>query len=424
MPELILERSDGPGRGRLAGLFDDAAVAGSSPPRGGRRFDGGGRSNVDNPAKNIASAATRFARPFAALLAGAAVLVPAGVALAEALSPEQALEHFKVADGFQVELVASEPEVRQPVTMTFDDRGRMWVIQYLQYPDARGLEAGRGRSLPAHQVRPRARAASAGSARGRPDHDSGRHRRRRPRRPGQGFRRRVESRLGPGAGQRRRLRRRRPPTCCSIPIATATTCPTATRRCLLNGFGLEDAHAVVNSLQWGPDGWLYGAQGSTVTADIRGIGFQQGHVALSPGHEAVRAVLRRGRQHLGPRFRSPRQRASPAPTTASASACTRCKAATTSKAFPSTGRCTILTPTATSNTATTRGTAAATSPAAASSIRAAPFPPRSTTPTSAPTCSPTPSTTARSSRAAPRSRPATSAHCSKPTTSGSVRSIA
>ena len=31
-----------------------------------------------------------------------------------------------------------------------------------------------------------------------------------------------------------------------------------------------------NSLQWGPDGWLYGAQGSTVTANIRGIEFQQG----------------------------------------------------------------------------------------------------------------------------------------------------
>src|SRR5262249_23945558 len=36
------------------------------------------------------------------------------------------------------------------------------------------------------------------------------------------------------------------------------------------------AHAVVNSMQWGPDGWLYGAQGSTVTAKIRGLEFQQG----------------------------------------------------------------------------------------------------------------------------------------------------
>src|SRR5207248_2889241 len=45
---------------------------------------------------------------------------------------------------------------------------------------------------------------------------------------------------------------------------------------LLTGFGMEDAHSVANSLTWGPDGWLYGCQGSTVTAKIRGIEFQQG----------------------------------------------------------------------------------------------------------------------------------------------------
>ena len=45
---------------------------------------------------------------------------------------------------------------------------------------------------------------------------------------------------------------------------------------LLTGFGMDDAHAFANSLTWGPDGWLYGAQGSTATAEIRGIGFQQG----------------------------------------------------------------------------------------------------------------------------------------------------
>ena len=45
---------------------------------------------------------------------------------------------------------------------------------------------------------------------------------------------------------------------------------------LLSGFGMEDAHAFANSLQWGPDGWLYGAQGSTVTAHVRGLEFQQG----------------------------------------------------------------------------------------------------------------------------------------------------
>ena len=36
----------------------------------------------------------------------------------------------------------------------------------------------------------------------------------------------------------------------------------------LQGFGLEDTHSVVNSLHWGPDGWLYAAQGSTVTGHV------------------------------------------------------------------------------------------------------------------------------------------------------------
>ena len=29
----------------------------------------------------------------------------------------------------------------------------------------------------------------------------------------------------------------------------------------LSGFGIQDTHSVANSLQFGPDGWLYGCQG-------------------------------------------------------------------------------------------------------------------------------------------------------------------
>ncbi|MEX0585572.1 MAG: PVC-type heme-binding CxxCH protein, partial [Pirellulales bacterium] len=36
----------------------------------------------------------------------------------------------------------------------------------------------------------------------------------------------------------------------------------------LQGFGFEDTHSVANSLRWGPDGWLYGGQGSTVSGNI------------------------------------------------------------------------------------------------------------------------------------------------------------
>jgi putative membrane-bound dehydrogenase-like protein len=37
----------------------------------------------------------------------------------------------------------------------------------------------------------------------------------------------------------------------------------------LSGFGLEDTHAVASNLTWGPDGWLYGTQGSTCTAKVK-----------------------------------------------------------------------------------------------------------------------------------------------------------
>src|SRR6185436_13282206 len=62
-------------------------------------------------------------------------------ASAQAPSPQEALRHMKVADGFEVKLFASEPEIRQPLTLCFDERGRMWVIQYLQYPTPAGLKA-------------------------------------------------------------------------------------------------------------------------------------------------------------------------------------------------------------------------------------------------------------------------------------------
>src|SRR5262252_7148168 len=57
-----------------------------------------------------------------------------------ALDPQQSLNKMQVADGLEVKLVANEPEIRKPLSITFDGRGRMWVIQYLQYPAPAGLK--------------------------------------------------------------------------------------------------------------------------------------------------------------------------------------------------------------------------------------------------------------------------------------------
>ncbi len=81
-----------------------------------------------------------------------------------------------VADGFAVDLVAAEPHVRQPVCIEFDDRGRLWVVQYLQYPNPAGLKRVKVDRYSRTGLRPRTRTAAAQSERGRPHHDSGRHR--------------------------------------------------------------------------------------------------------------------------------------------------------------------------------------------------------------------------------------------------------
>ena len=56
-----------------------------------------------------------------------------------ALTPAESLKLLHPAEGYAVELAASEPVVRQPIDMSFDDRGRLWVVQYLQYPFPAGV---------------------------------------------------------------------------------------------------------------------------------------------------------------------------------------------------------------------------------------------------------------------------------------------
>jgi hypothetical protein len=61
-------------------------------------------------------------------------------AWAQGYKPDEAPGRMKVPAGLEVELVAAEPMVRQPVAIEFDNAGRLWVIQYLQYPNPEGLK--------------------------------------------------------------------------------------------------------------------------------------------------------------------------------------------------------------------------------------------------------------------------------------------
>ncbi|HZE98768.1 MAG TPA: PVC-type heme-binding CxxCH protein [Planctomycetota bacterium] len=50
------------------------------------------------------------------------------------LSPEDALKAFSIAPGFRIDLVAAEPDVRDPVAMAFDEDGRIYVAEMADYP--------------------------------------------------------------------------------------------------------------------------------------------------------------------------------------------------------------------------------------------------------------------------------------------------
>src|SRR5437660_12479351 len=51
-------------------------------------------------------------------------------------TPANELKTFHVPPGFEVQLVASEPDIHKPLNMAFDDRGRLWVTDTLEYPFA------------------------------------------------------------------------------------------------------------------------------------------------------------------------------------------------------------------------------------------------------------------------------------------------
>ncbi len=67
---------------------------------------------------------------------------------APALSPAEALKTFKVAPGFRIELVASEPLIGDPVAMAFGPDGRLWVVEmkgYMHDVDGHGEDLKVGR---------------------------------------------------------------------------------------------------------------------------------------------------------------------------------------------------------------------------------------------------------------------------------------
>lgn len=155
---------------------------------------------------------------------------PAPVALAEAVGK------MSFPEGFKVTLFAGEPDVVQPIAMTTDERGRLWVIECLSYPswtngvsedrvvifedkdgdgkfDSKTVFLNNGRNL-------------TGIA------------------------------LGFGGVYLCSL-----PNFIFVPDRNHDDQPDGPPEILLDGWDIESKHNAFNGLTWGPDGWLYGCNG-------------------------------------------------------------------------------------------------------------------------------------------------------------------
>src|SRR5437667_541765 len=149
-----------------------------------------------------------------------------------ALSPEEAQKKFMVPDGFEVRLFAAEPDVVNPVAMTWDERGRLWVLELYEYP--LGAPVGT-------KPRDRIKILEDTDNDGRADKVTV---------FADGLNLATGLALGNGGvyvGQAPDLLFLRD---------TDGDDKADSREIVKTGFGLEDRHELLNGFTWGPDGWM------------------------------------------------------------------------------------------------------------------------------------------------------------------------
>jgi putative membrane-bound dehydrogenase-like protein len=198
------------------------------------------------------------------------------------LTPGESLARFKTPDDLEIELVLSEPTIGQPLSIKFDERGRLWLVEYLQYPNPAGLTmVSRDKFLrtvydkvpppPPHHFKGADRISIHEDTDGDGVYDKHKM-------FVDGLN--IVTSVARGRGGVWVLN---PPYLLFYPDRDGDDVPDGDPEVHLEGFGLEDSHSVVNNLRFGPDGWLYAAQGSTVTGAVRRPGQDDKQITHSMG---------------------------------------------------------------------------------------------------------------------------------------------
>jgi putative membrane-bound dehydrogenase-like protein len=153
-----------------------------------------------------------------------------------ALSPAEAIKKMQVPAGFHVELVIAEPDLVNPVAMTFDEQGRIWITESIEYPRR---SAGPGKD--------RVKVFKSTKGDGKFDKITtvidGLN---------------IPSGVAVGHGG---VWIANSPDILFYPFEDFAAPKLGKPQVVVTGFGRDDTHELPNSLTWGPDGWLYGLNG-------------------------------------------------------------------------------------------------------------------------------------------------------------------
>ena len=163
-------------------------------------------------------------------------------------SPEDERKALHLPPGFEIQLVASEPDIHKPLNLAFDDLGRLWVTDTLEYPFPKPEGTpGRDTVKILSDFRPDGRAGKI-----------------------QTFADGLNIPIGllPYPSGREAIVHNIP----NIYLMRDTDGDgRADRREVLYGvFGHRDTHGMTNAFSWGFDGWIYACHGFSNTSSVQG----------------------------------------------------------------------------------------------------------------------------------------------------------
>jgi putative membrane-bound dehydrogenase-like protein len=193
------------------------------------------------------------------------------LAQAAPTSPQEAPGKMTVPDGFQVKLFAGEPDVVQPMGFTFDDRGRLWVVECVSYPKwVEPGQEGQDRIVIFEDTDGDGKFDTKKVFADKLANVSG-------------------LAVGHGGVWITAL-----PYVSFIPDRNGDDVPDGPAEILLDGWDMKAKHNVFNKPSWGPDGWLYGLNGILSNSKVGKPGTPEAErVAMNCGVWRLHPVTRK-----------------------------------------------------------------------------------------------------------------------------------